>query len=620
MSRTGPHAAVALAILLVLTVLAVLPAIDAPFTFDEDGGLRANRALRPGSPPGAALAYRFSPDQTRPLFFLSLWLDARLFGLSPRPFRLVNLGLHLIAGVLVYLLLRRLAAGAPAGDAGAGAAGAAVGPALAGAAVFLLHPVQSESIIYIWARSGVLSTLFALAALLLALRAGGNGRAGEAGRDGATGRSRELRRAAALTGALAAMALGLAAKEEAIVVPIIFILWWRFAEGRPVPEGLRRAALLCVPALLFLAARAVALGGVGRQVYARGIADNILGQTVVSLRMLRLLVWPAGQSIDHPVTQPVLSSGIAALLSCAVLAAAAAYASIRLPGAARRAGAGLLVAASGLLLYWIVPLPDLMSERRFYLPMIGIALMASAAAGSRPALLRSAWRAILPALLLGALLTPLLHARARVWADPGTLWSEAARQAPDRARPLINLGVMAAERDDLDAASDLLDRAVALEPDNPEALFNRGKLRLDRGDVAGAETDLQEATRHGPLMTRAWINLAVAGMRRGDLAAAEPDLRQALSLDPDEPRALTNLAEVLRATGRSAEALPLYRQALEADPSYAHAAVRLGVALEAAGDRAGALAAYGEYLRRGPPGPDERDAALARIRALETGR
>ncbi|MGH9798570.1 MAG: hypothetical protein ACRD5D_10490, partial [Candidatus Polarisedimenticolia bacterium] len=337
MPRTALVPLAALAILLLLTVLAVLPAIDAPFTFDEDGGLRANRTVQPGSPPGAALAYRFSPDQTRPLFFLSLWLDARLFGMSPRPFRLIGLGLHLNCGILVYLLLRRLPSTAPAGAAGVGGSDAA-GPALAGAAIFLLHPVQSESIIYIWARSGVLSTLFALVALLLALRAGDR-------RDAAAP-------ASTIAGALAAMSLGLAAKEEAIVLPILFFLWWRFAEGRPVPEGLRRAAFLCIPALLFLAARALALGGVGRQIYARGITENILGQAVVSLRMLGLIFWPAGQSVDHPVTQPAVPSGIAAVLSSALLAVAAAYAVIRLSGSARRAGAGLLVAGSGLLLYW----------------------------------------------------------------------------------------------------------------------------------------------------------------------------------------------------------------------------------------------------------------------------
>lgn len=586
----------ALAALCILTALCVVPSLDAPFTFDEHVGIGGNRALRPDSPVGAALAYRFSPDQTRPLFFLSLQTDARLFGTAPRGFRGVNLILHLLCGVVVYGLLRRRVP---------------MCAALAGITVFLLHPVQSESIIYVWARSGVLSTLFALLAMWCALAAGGR------------------RRIALWMTALACAALGLAAKEEAVALPLLFLVWWVLVEQRPVAAGLRRAAILAIPIALFLMGRAWLLGEVGRQVYVRGIAENVLGQALVTLKMLRLVFLPFRQSVDHPVTTPAPAIGTLALLGCVALLAAAFHfvrpgvkaGAVATPAltAARLVSSGLLLAAAGSLLYWIVPLPDLMSERRFYLPMVGGALAVAGIVELLPSVRRSGnsrLSTLLPAAVMAGLLAPLLLLRSQVWADPRTLWEEAARQAPDRARPLINLGVMAAEAGRADAAAGYLDRAVALEPENPEALFNRGKLRLDRGDTRGAAADLAAAVEHGPLMTRARINLAIALIRLGDLAAAEAALRQALALDPHEPRALTNLAEVLRATGRVVDSLPLYRLALEADPAYSHAAVRLGVALEALGDREGALRAYREYLRRGPGSPADREAAQGKIDAL----
>ncbi len=609
----------AVVLLLLLTALCCLPAIDAPFTFDETAGLADNRALRPGAPLAAALAYRFSPDQARPIFFLSLAVNARLFGLSPRSFRAVNLALHLLCGLLVYLLLRRLPRVASAG------------PALAGTALFLLHPLQAESVIYTWGRSGVLSSIFALASLLFASLAG-EGRGGPVGR-----------RAPPWACALVSLALALAAKEEAVVLPLIALLWWTLAEDRPVRSALRGAILLAVPVVIFVLARLLALGAAGRQVYVRSVADNILGQAVVTLRMARLLVLPFGLSVDHAAEVPEPAVGSLAILVC--LAALGGTIRLGVAGlprpagrgagtgeaggravAARRLAAGILIAAAGCLLYWAVPLPDLMSERRAYLPMFGAALALAGAlailepaVGAAPAVPpASRLRAVLPAALVALALAPLLGARARVWSDPRRLWEEAARLAPRKARPLMNLGVLAAARGDRARAGELFDRALTLEPANGETLFNRAKLRLDKGDVGGARADLEAAVAATPGLTRVWINLGIARLRQGDPKGAEEALQTALEIDSGDPRALTNLAEVLRATGRGAEALPLYRRALEADPAYAYAAIRLGVALEAAGDMRGALAAYREGLARGPATAADREAVLKKVEALES--
>lgn len=628
-ARTLP----ALLALLALTALCCLPSIDAPFTFDELAGIAENRAVHPGATLRQALLYRFSPDQARPLFFLSLLLDARAHGIGPRGFRITNLALHLLCGAALWALLRRLPV-----------PGAAV---LAGVALFLLHPLQSESVIYIWGRSGVLASLFSLLGLLLVPW-------GDRARGG--------RRPALWAGALASVCLALAAKEEPVALPLLAFSWWTMAEARPWRAAAARAALLAVPVASFLVLRQIALGAVGRQVFARGPGENILGEAVVTLRMLRLLVLPYGQSVDPLAVVPPLPAGIAAVLACVAIVAGAAAACLRLraggdaPSARRReavsdpavrdglriAAAGVLVAASACLLYWIAPLPDLMSERRIYLPMAGAALSASglvaaalasiapvAAAAATTAATRArvtgerrrppAARAFAlgaPA-ILAAVLAPLLLARARLWADPRLLWEEARRRAPDKARPLINLGVLAAERGDRERAAGYFDRVVLLEPRNAEALYNRGKLRLDAGDLRAAEADLQQAADADPSRPRIWINLGIARLRLGDTRGAREAMEAALQIDPGEPRALTNLAEIHRSEGRTAEAIRLYRHALDSDPGYAHAAARLGVALEAEGDSRGALAAYRDYLARGARSPADRDAVLEKIRALE---
>jgi len=605
--------------LLVVTALAVAPAIDGAFTFDEHAGVAGNRSIHPGVPASAALAYRFSPDQARPLFFLSLWLDARLHGLAPRGFRMTNVVLHLLCGLVVFLLLRRAALCCrPAGVH----AGVAEGAALAGTALFLLHPLQSESVIYIWGRSGVMATILALLALLAA-PVGGTPPA--AGMNTAAARL-SVR---GLVPAWTLLALALAAKEEAMILPLVALAWWVFVERQPSRRARAAAVRLVVPVALFVALRLALLGAAGRQVYVRSIADNVLGQGVVNLRMVALTLWPAGLSIDHAVGMPATPTGLAAVAVCLALLGAGVFGGLRLrPPALRAACAGAILYAAGTLLYWLVPLPDLMSERRAYLPLFGAALTltsllteAAGRLGRRPASAGSRSRVValtlVPAVVIAASLAPALHARARLWADPRLLWEEAERQAPSAARPHINLGVIAAESGDMGGAAARFDRAVALEPRNPEALYNRGRLRLDLGDIDAAVADLHASIAADPTVPRARINLAVALIRQGSLPAAEEQLREALAIDPGDPRGLTNLAEILRATGRAPEALSLYRQALDSDPGYAHAAARLGVAREEAGDSKGALSAYREYLERGPSSDTDAAAVRARIEALE---
>lgn len=598
-----PIAAALLALILV-TIAACWPAIDAPFTFDEQAGVAANRAVHPGASWRDALTYRFSPDQARPLFFASLLLDARLHGMAPRGFRCTDLALHLLAGLLVWRLLlralRHTVRRAPPHSADPFRTARRVEwAALAGTSLFLLHPLQSESILYIWGRAGILSALGCLIALL----------AVPWNDERPMGRPLTALRWA---GALLAAAFALASKEEAVALPLIALAVWIAAEARPWRPSLTRALLLSAPVLAFLAARAFVLGAVGRQVFARSEMDNLLIQGMVTLRYLGLALVPIGQCVDHVQAPPGLLPGLASMAACLAIVVAALLATQRARGsAARLAAAGILVGAAGLLLYWIVPVADVMPERRIYLPMLGAAY---AAAGAAFAL---APRGVWPALLLVALFAPAMRARARVWADSRRLWEEAERHGPPRARPLINLGVLAADAGDPGRAGMLLDRALALEPENAEALYNRGRLRLDQGNAEGARADLEASVLSNPTLPRSRINLGIARLRLGDLAGAESDFRSALAIDPGDPRALTNLAEVRRAAGHPDEAIELYRRALASDPGYAHAAGRLGVVLEERGDRRGALAAYREYLARGAASDTDRRAVEAKVHDLE---
>ena len=96
----------------------------------------------------------WSLRQTRPLTYLTFWLN---WPQQPAGYHALNLLLHLAAVLLAFECLRRLLPERAA---------------LIAAAIFAVHPLQAESVDYVWGRSIVLAALLCLASLLCWLTGG----------------------------------------------------------------------------------------------------------------------------------------------------------------------------------------------------------------------------------------------------------------------------------------------------------------------------------------------------------------------------------------------------------------------------------------------------------------
>src|SRR5438270_2097647 len=88
--------------------------------------------------------------QTRPLTYLTFWLNRQIGGGDPLGYHLLNLAMHLGAIVLAWECLRRLLP---------------EWAAMIATALFAIHPIQSEAVDYVWARSIVLTALLCFASL-----------------------------------------------------------------------------------------------------------------------------------------------------------------------------------------------------------------------------------------------------------------------------------------------------------------------------------------------------------------------------------------------------------------------------------------------------------------------
>ena len=90
----------------------------------------------------------WAPLQTRPLTYFTFWVNRQFGAGDPLGYHLFNLLFHLGAVLLAWECLRRLLPERAALIAGV---------------LFALHPIQSEAVNYVWARSIVLASLAALA-------------------------------------------------------------------------------------------------------------------------------------------------------------------------------------------------------------------------------------------------------------------------------------------------------------------------------------------------------------------------------------------------------------------------------------------------------------------------
>src|SRR5882724_3686968 len=142
-------------LLFLITLVVYLPVLRNGFiNYDDNDYVTENPVVRQGLTwPGCRWAFAmWHASNWHPLTWLSHMADCELFRQNPAGHHLVNVLLHAFNAVLLFVLFRRLTAG--------------LWPAAFIAALFAWHPLHVESVAWVAERKDVLSTFFALLALL----------------------------------------------------------------------------------------------------------------------------------------------------------------------------------------------------------------------------------------------------------------------------------------------------------------------------------------------------------------------------------------------------------------------------------------------------------------------
>ncbi|HWQ12225.1 MAG TPA: hypothetical protein VNL77_05465 [Roseiflexaceae bacterium] len=233
-----------------------------------------------GQAPGELLARAFDASaQThffRPLVWLLIWGQVRLFGLDPAPFHAVSLGLHLLNALLLALLIWRLSRMHTAHGTLPQSNAAFILPCAVCISFVALHPAPFEAVVWVSAQSELLAAALLLAAMHLWLPAHSEQPAAH------PGPWRPLL-------ATCALALALLTKESAVIGAGLLLL----LPAGGAPGIARRIARAAPPLLVTAAYLAFQAEMLARNEVVRGAGYGLGPQLLLNpLRTLGLVAAP----------------------------------------------------------------------------------------------------------------------------------------------------------------------------------------------------------------------------------------------------------------------------------------------------------------------------------------
>jgi tetratricopeptide (TPR) repeat protein len=437
-------------------------------------------------------------------------------------------------------------------------------------AIFVLHPVQVESVAWISELKNTLSGVFYLGSGLAYL---------------AFDRTRKL--GPYLT-SLALFVLGLLSKTVIATLPaaLLVIFWWKRGKlsFKRDTWPLLPFFVLGVTAASFTAWIERTLIGAEGSAYNFTFVERLLIAGRVIWFYLGKLFWPLELIFIYPRWQISQSIWWQFLfpLALAVTMAILGW-SIRWrrgPLAGTLFFIGTLFPVLGFLN--IYPFRySLVADHFQYLACLGIIVPVSA--GIALALERArSWQRKTGYTLCGCLLIPLAllsHSQSEMYKNVETVWQTTINKNPTAWMAHNNLGAVLLQKGQLDDAIQHFQQAIGVKPDEAGAFANLGNALLQKAEFDQAIQQYRKAIELKPGEAGVHYNLANALLGTGHIDDAIAEYEVTLTINPNYSDAHNNLGAVLLQKGELDQAIDHYQKALEINPQDVRAEGNLAWAL-----------------------------------------
>lgn len=440
--------------------------------------------------------------------------------------------------------------------------------------VFLAHPVQVESVVYVNSLGDSLSVFFMFLSLLLYLRFRLSQRPAHVSRNWYF--------------SLAMYVMSLLSKESALILPGLLIIsdfllqpashrfWVR------IRDILKSAWPFIVTALIYVALRATVLNFANTFNFYN--EDNPFTSSFY-LRLLTffqvlqiyfgLLAWPydlrVERILEYPTTfwRPAVMFGAA---FAATLAGSAVYFWNKKPYVTF----GVLWLFIGLFMTsnLVVPINALVYEHWLYVPIIGIALIVirTIQDTSRTPFGRNAW--LKTFILILVIYAALSIKRNTEWRTAIGFYENLIQHSPTY-RVLNNLGMEYSEKNMQVEGERTYLKAIALNPENPVAYHNLAGTYRDTGRRELAKETFRKALALDPKFMFSYRSLAQMYLEEEDYRSARIYLHQTLPMEDNPVNTLILLGRISVRENNLPVAAEYFRKALEVSPNHQDAAEEL---------------------------------------------
>ncbi len=480
----------------------------------------------------------------RPVQMLTYMADYSAWHLNAFGYHLTSVILHILVALVLYWLIQMLFADRAL--------------SLLASALFLVHPIQSETVAYIAARADLLGALFTLLCLCLYIK------------------QVSARNKINLLLISFSYILALLSKECSLALPFLLIMYSYIFKKK-----ILKAEFISILALTFIyiILRITVLKFSSLEpdfMLTTTFLQRTPGFFVALIEYFKLLLFPLNLHMEYMFRQfnfidPRAILGVIA--SIALLAYAF-----------KKARENKLVS---FCVFWffitllpqsnLYPVNAYMSEHWLYLPSIGyfLALAYGLLIMYRAEKFRR-FALYLIALIL-ILYSFLTIKQNYYWRDAVVFWKKTLTYAPSSPRVHNNLCKAYIDKGEYEEAISACKKAVALRPGYLTALYNLANAYKACGQYENATAEYKRIIENDPRQETAYFELGMLYEKSGDKEKALDSYRKAVEIAPEYSEAYNNLASIYADKGQLDKAIGLWEKAVSMRPDFATGHFNLAV-------------------------------------------
>jgi len=554
--------------------------LQSPFVFDDLGHIVGNEYIKFTKINVDRIMDLLKCQELRPVSHFSFALNFYFGGEDPVGYHVVNLFVHLVSGIFLFIFIRLtlIVSGFNTSDKifffnRPSVFSSADLISFFSALIWVVHPINTQSVTYIVQRMNSLAAMFYVMSLICYVK----GRISQQAFQMESSKRivKMLKSLIWFSGCLLTGMLGLGSKQNTAMLPLFILsyelfffqdLKWDWIKAKIFwISGL--ISIMIVIGLIFVKADPNTYGIFSSKDFS--VLERLFTQTRVIVYYLGLIAYPhplrLNLDYDYPPSQSLISLLNTSLASIVLIGVI--FVVVYRVKNYRIFSFCILWFFGNLIIESSVFPLTFIYEHRTYLPSMLICFLFVYMVFRY---FRSRRHGILLLCAMILFFSIWTYQRNEVWRSDVSLWKDCIAKSPEKARPYCNLGgVLHSKHNKIDEAMLLFKEALRLEPHFPMALRNLGVVFIKKNNYLEAIHYLDKAVAIDPNYSNAHYHLAMTLIKNGELNKAAYHLSRVIRINPMNLEAHINLGNLLSQMGKLQKALQHYYLALQINPNNA---------------------------------------------------